>query len=375
MATMSTPDTSQRPGQVTVGGWAVAVASVFLVISVFDSLGALHSVETREQLAETLDSGNFQGLGISVAELLTVKRWALYVTAVAAVFTGVLGFFVLRKDNVARIVLTVGAVPIVLATPFTGSFLAMMVGAGAAVLWSRPARDWFAGRPITPPGPRRPAPDQRQTPPPPGAAPWVPPTPPASGSPEETGARAFPGWGAPAGEQAPPPPTFPPSGDPAAPPPYPYPPSPVPDLRSWADATRPREVRIACLITWVLTALTAVGYLVLLAYVSIDSDSLVRLVQDSPSWNARYDEDLIVPAVVIGSVVFLLWCAAAAVVAVFAWRGHPWAWIVLAISAGAAAVVATMMFPFSLVHLAGIAGALGLLLGRPARAWFRSQRR
>ena len=38
---MNEPDRSARPSQVTVAGWAVAIASVMLVVAVFDGSPAL----------------------------------------------------------------------------------------------------------------------------------------------------------------------------------------------------------------------------------------------------------------------------------------------------------------------------------------------
>lgn len=348
---MSSPAPSTRPSQVTVAGWSVAIASAFLLLSAFDALGSLHTVETRDQLTQAIDSGNLQGLGISVAEAVDAKRWALYVSAVAAVLTGILGVFVLRRDKAARIGISIGAVPIVLAVPLTGSFLAMLVGAGAAVLWTRPARDWFAGRAPTPREPKVQAPTE-----PPA---WVPPvdvsgvsTRSTSGAPRPA---PTPGWGVPPGHP------------PYAPPPVaPYPP---------VQAERPRQVRTACLITWIFSGITALGYVALLAAISIDQQGLIDMVKENPAWDASYDDDLIVTAAVAGSIVFLLWCALASVVAVFTWRGASWAWVVQLVSTGFAALVALLGLPFSLLHLVAIGAAFGLLLSRPSRDWFTSRRR
>lgn len=351
---MSSPGPSARPTQVTVAGWTVAVASAFLLVSVFDALGSLHSVETRDQLTQAIDSGNLQGLGITVAEALTVKRWALYISAVAAVLTGVLGVFVLQRDRAARIGLSIGAVPIVLAVPLTGSFLAMLVGAGAVVLWSRPARDWYAGRPITKPAPRSESrrddlPSAPAAPPAPVA--WVPPT--GGSQPGPT-----PGWGAAPGTWVgPQPPTYPA-----------YPPVPAPVV------ARPRQVRGACLITWILSGITGLGYLALLAAISIDQQALIDVVKDNPAWDDSLDDDLIVTAAVVGSVLFLLWCVAVSVVAVFTWRGAQWAWIVHLVSTGAAALASAVALPWGLIHLVAIASAFGMLMSRPARAWFTNRR-
>lgn len=410
---MTSPDPSARPAQVTVAGWVVTIASVFLVLSTFEALGNLNSVETREQLAQAIDSGNLQGLGISVAEALDVKRWALYVSAVAASLTAILGFFALRRDTMARLVLSLGAVPIVVAVPLTGSFLAMMIGAGAAVMWSAPARDWFAGRPVTPRPPRAartpaspaepPAADPPTVP-----GPWVPP----SSAPRPDGPAPTQGWGASPGSVTAEVPGQGPSApqqDPAAPNPYapnpyapqsgapysaaPYPAAQYPTVQyptaqypanpypygappvPGGSVERPRQVRNACLITWIASGFAGVLYLLMLAAVIIDQQGVIDIVKENPAWDSSYDEDLIVTALIVGSVIFLIWCVAIAVVAVFTWRGARWAWIVHLISTGAAGGVALLGLPVSLLHLAAIGAAFGLLMSRHSRAWFTKTRR
>lgn len=346
MSPMSSPDPSARPTQVTVAGWSVAIASAILLVSAFDSLESLHSVATRDQLTQAVESGNLKGLGISVAEALDVKRWALYVTAVAAVLTGILGVFVLKRDKAARIGLSIGAVPIVLAVPLTGSFLAMLVGAGAAVLWSRPARDWFAGRPVSVREPRPAPATDRSSSTSDAPVPWVPPTP--EGDIGGPGPAPFQGWGVPPAYGAPP--------------------------AVLGRAPRPRQVRNACVATWVASGITALGYLALLVVLSIDQQALIDKVKENPAWDSSYDDDLIVTAAVVGSVIFLVWCAVVAVVAVFTWRGATWAWVVHLMSTGVAALVAIAALPFGLVHLAVIGWVFGMLLSRPARSWFTSRR-
>lgn len=176
MVGMSTDDASARPGQVTLAGWTTAAASVVLVLAAFQAMGHLNTVDEREQLASALNSGSGRQLGISVAEATRMVRVGLYVLGLASVVTGVLGLYVLQRHRAARVVLTVAAVPVVLTSAFAGMLaLGAVVGVGAGLLWTEPARDWFAGRPVT----RRQAPAVR---PQPGPAPrppdkeWAPPT-------------------------------------------------------------------------------------------------------------------------------------------------------------------------------------------------------
>src|SRR4051812_11257907 len=232
MGPMSSDTSGPRPREVTIAGWTVAVASAMLVVTVFDAMAKLHSVDTRDSLTRALGAGAAKDFGISLTDAVGVMRGALFVAGVAAVVTGVLGVFVLQRHATARIVLTVAAVPVVLTAPFSGGFLGLLVGGSAALLWSRPARDWFAGRPPARPAvgrlaPRSPVRPVEQPVPPTGARP------PGSESPPP---RVVPGWG---------------EWGRLEPPPYAFPP---------ADPRVPVQVRVACVLTWVMSSLTALVY-------------------------------------------------------------------------------------------------------------------
>jgi hypothetical protein len=377
MGVMS-PSSSARPSQVTVAGWGIAGASVFLLFVAFDAMAKLHSVDTREEVTRVLSTGSGKNLGISVPDALEVMRWALLVTGVAAAAAGVLGVFVLQRNKGARIGLTVAAVPIVLAAPFSGgqdasstTFLSVFIAAATGVLWSRPSRDWFAGRSPEqrPPVTRAAAP----TPPPAPTEPvtWVPPTLPAD--PGVPGPAPTPGWG-----QVPPPA---PPGQPGQPwpapppPPHQWPAHPWPPPAPYSQASRPdlpvpRQVRIACVLTWVFTAITGLAYLLLLVVLAVDSGGLMDKVRESSGWDSSYDEHTVVVAAIVVSVLFLLWCAGAAVLAYFAWRRAVWAWVMLSVSTGLAALVSIVAVPYSIVHLIALGVAVGMLLSRPAREWY-----
>ncbi|RNL60446.1 hypothetical protein EFK50_19150 [Nocardioides marmoriginsengisoli] len=345
---MTSPDANARPSQVTLAGWAAVIASVLLVLAVFDAMSGLNSLATRDRLTEAVSGKSFQDLGITVDDALGIMRWAILVTGAAAAAAAILGFFVLQRNKGARIGLTVAAVPIVLAAPLTGSFLGMFVGAGAAVLWSRPARDWFAGRAPTPPAARitPPAPT-----PPPDVAPWQPPVPPTPGAQQPP---PMPGWG-----QAPP---------------APGPPGPVPMAgpppQQAAPSAMPRQVRTACLLTWIFSGITALLWVAFLVVLAVDSEPLLTAVKDTPTWDARFDDDVLTTALVVTSVFFLLWCVAASVLAVFVWRRAYAAWILLAVCVGAAALVSALAFPVSLVHLVAASFTTGMLVTKPSRDWF-----
>jgi hypothetical protein len=137
----------------------------------------------------------------------------------------------------------------------------------------------------------------------------------------------------------------------------------------------PRQIRVACILTWIFAAITALGYLILLATIAVDRQFLIDRVKDNPRWDPAYGENTIVTAAVVVSILFLIWCGAAAVIAVFTWRGERWAWVLHVVSTVIAGAVAVLIFPYTLVHLAAIGSALGMLLSRPSREWITSLRR
>ena len=354
---MSQPDPSARPSQVTVAGWAVAVTSVVLVVAVFDAMSQLESIEMRERLARAISSGSAKDLGFTVGDAIEVVRWCLTVSGVAAAGAGVLGVFVLQGHRGARIALTVAAALIVLTASVAGSFpgfLGMLIGVGTALLWTRPARDWFAGRPITRPQPREAAPVNPPSPAPPVA--WAPPEPGTEQPPPTQG------WG-----QLPGPPYA------ALPPEAASWPAPVVQLVPEASPTRPPQVRIACILTWVFSSATAFGFACVLLAMAIDQDRLVEELRKSPAWEKSFDVDTVTTVVATASVILVVWSLAAIALAVLVWRRTRWAWALLVISAWMAGLVSVLAFPyslFSLPYLAVIGASLGMLMRRPTRDWF-----
>lgn len=374
---MSPPDGSPRPSQVTVAGWGIAVASLMLVISVFDTMANLKSVDMRDAITKAVTTGSAEGLGLSVADATEILRWSLFVTGVAGVAAVILGIFVLQRNHGARIGLTVAAVPIVLTAPLSGNFLGMFIAAGTTILWTRPARDWFAGR----------QPERREVPPP---MPALPPLPQLPHVPSEQQPPPTVGWGqAPQpgpglGSEPAPAPWQPPTGPPVAvappappappagPNPYGYYPPTVRERVPQPRSAQPRQVRVACILTWIFTALTGFVFAGLLVAVAVDSDALLERLQETPGWSSSYD-DVAITAMVTLSVVSLVWSLATAVVAVFAWRQQNWAWVLLMLSIGLAALISLFAIPASLVHLAALAVSLGMLLSRPSRDWFNGR--
>lgn len=382
---MSQQDAGARPSQVTIAGWVIAVASVMLVISVFDTMGNLNSVDTRDQVTRALTTGSARDLGLSVDDALEVMRWSLFVSGAAAAVTAILGIFVLQRHTAARVVLTVAAVPVVLTSPFSGGFLGVLVGASAAMLWTRPARDWFAGRPVTqsPWSPfssrsREEAPRERAVPP------AFRPLPPSGA----VGPVDQPDSSEPAGETPPPPPPMPGWGGAAGPTPAvgsgqhgrpvaaDWPPPYVHTLTTppAAGTTQqvPVQVRVACILTWVFAGLSAAGYVLLGVAIAVDRGEMLELMRENASvQDTSLSDDTLIAALVVVSALTVIWCLAACVLAALVWRRHLWAWRLLLVSAGVAALVCLLALPLSLLHLAACGVAVGLLVRPSTRAWIR----
>ena len=394
---MSSTAPGPRPREVTVGGWAVPIASAILVVAVFDRMAGLQSVATRDALTTALTAGWAKDLGITVDDAISMIRVVLFVSGTAAAVTGVLGIFALQRHASARIALTVAAVPVVLTAPVVGGLLGIAVGVGAGMMWTRPARDWFAGRPPAPREVARPEPARTQPTPPE----WRPhdrdDPPPAAQQPPQPPPPIH-GWGqapgpVPPAYPAPYPPTHPvpqPAPHPASYPPESYPPesyvpAPYPQASypqgSWAafpaDGGRmPTQVRVACILTWVFSLLTGGVYLLLILAIAVDRGGMVELLRDNPSvQDTSLTDDQLVAVLIAVSAVILVWCLAAALLAFLTWRRHVAAWVILLVCVGAAGVAEIFALPFSLLHLAAGVTTFVLLLRAPVRAWIRGEPR
>ena len=137
-----------RPRQLTMAAGFVIGGSVFLMLTVFDSLTTLNSIETRDEITRMLNSPTGEGLGITMSQALASMRVGLMVAGACAAATAVLGIYVLKPNRGARLALSILAVPILLTAPLTGGITGALVVVAILMLWTGPARDWFAGRPV-----------------------------------------------------------------------------------------------------------------------------------------------------------------------------------------------------------------------------------
>jgi hypothetical protein len=325
-----------------MAGWVTIVGSVFVVFGLFETVANLRSIETREQVERMLSQPPLEGTGMTVERWLSVLHTVSLVGAACAAAAAILGFYVLQRSTSARAALTVVAVPLFLTGLVTSGFMSTLVAVSALMLWTRPARDWFAGRPwldsmmsarTEATAKRRgrdladPSSEQPPTPP---AMPWEQPAPPAPSDEERpmpaTGdARPHAGFG----EAAP---------------------------RPVVPAPRPAALVTACVLTWVFAGVVALGCLL----------GLVGMLVSPDLWSEQMREDLTEQAGVTweqarraalgAAAVFGAWSLVALLLAVFAFLGREWARILLVISASSAA----MLIGLSLVT-AGVAGLVMLL--------------
>jgi hypothetical protein len=331
-----------RPRQVTVAGWLVVLGSVFVVLTVFERISGLHSLETRESIQRFLSEPPGDGLGLEVNGVLTLIRTLAMVAAGCATAAAILGYHVLRRSRSARLALTVVAVPLFLTGLVTGGFMSSVVLAATVMLWFQPARDWFDG--VT-----RPAPDRVER--------TTERVHPSGAVGPGTGPRPFPGFGAGASSRAP-------AGAPG--------PTPVPQP---VPAARPNAVVWACALTWACTGLATVGLLLSVVMVLAAPDLVFdELRRQDPSYADRGLSDAaITTATYVTAAVGILWSVAAAVLAVLVFRRVGWARTALIGSAAAAAMICLLASVGNLLLVLpfGAALAVVLLLLRPdARAWF-----
>jgi hypothetical protein len=381
---MSDTEGSARPRQLTMAGWVVIGGSIFLVLSVFDTVTSLNSVDMREEISRVLSSSTGSGLGITVSEATTVMRVGLMTAAACGAAAAVLGFFVLQRHRAARVVLSVLALPILLTAPLTGGLVGALVAAATLMMWSGPARDWFAGRPV-----RQVQPPVKRQPP----GPWESTMPPSKGTGTDEHAGAVPPRAAP---------EVPPDGSAGDVPP----PSSL-STSTWSDApvattgfgerpaavddqhqTRwrppssaaaahgpvPTTVKVACTLTWVFSGVVALLYAAMLVVLVAANDRIVDYVVKTPEWQrANFEQSMIVPVLWVGCLLFLGWALGACVLAWFTWRRHNWARWMLAMSAGTALIAAFFALPIGVLHQIAAALTIAGLFSAPARAWFANQ--
>jgi hypothetical protein len=145
--------TAQRPPQVTLAVGIIIFASVLVLLSAWERISTLGSLESQESFRDLLAEAPFSSLGLDVDTTSQLLRIACLVAAASACATGILGWYVRKPDRSARLGLSIFAVPVFVTGLPAGGLAGSFVAAGAAMLWLVPAREWFATGRWTPPSP------------------------------------------------------------------------------------------------------------------------------------------------------------------------------------------------------------------------------
>ncbi len=151
---MSQP-TDQRPPQVTLASGIIMFSSLIVLVSAWERISTLRSLETQEGIRDFIAEAPFSSLGLDAAGASDLLRIAALVAAVCACGTAILGWYVRKPDRSARLGLSIFAVPVFVTGLAAGGLAGSFVAAGAAMLWVMPAREWFATGRWTPPAPPR----------------------------------------------------------------------------------------------------------------------------------------------------------------------------------------------------------------------------
>lgn len=371
----------ERPQQVTLAGAAVILGSLALIVSAFEQISTLHTLETRNAV-ERLVTDQPSGFGFTVSGWLTALKVLGMVSGASAAAAAILGWQALQRSRAARAVLLALAVPLVIAGMATGPIYALLVAVGVVVLWLPAANAWF--------DPRRHAKMQAMSeaspPPPPSdpdghqsaeqhqqTEPSQPPAPPPYGQP----------YGQPYGEPGPygvPPsygtPQNPYAGqDPQPQNPYAAPQAPNPyapySVLPVDPHARPGAVTAAAVITFILAGLATLGGLIMLIAAAATDNLYRELTDQGYELNGVTRDELRTGLAVVGLGMTLV-SVAAIITAVFVMRRARSARVVLTVLAGLTIVVSlvgiTAVLP--LITLAGAVATIVLLYQRRSNAWF-----
>jgi hypothetical protein len=278
----------------------------------------------------------------------------------------VLGWFVLQRHKQARLALSVVAVPLFFSGFASGSIAASFVAVSAMLLWSGPARDWFAGRPVRQP-PMLVAPVQR-----PPTAPPAPPAGPPVGPP--TGPPAVPPE---AGDRvdAPHLPPVPTGVASTAPPPYAGFGAPRP-ASAYAPPARPRALVSALVITWVTSALVAAVTCMFLLAMLAEPDLFRQMVARDPQLTELGLSLAELRSLAVAtSLVCLGWALVAAFLALLVMMRVTWARPALIASAVISGLISCFAFAAVAPLVTAVAGMVtAYLLLRPEVAQWVNRR-
>lgn len=371
MGGMSEEKGAARPRQVTMAAAVGVISSVLLVVGLFDTLDRLRTPAMRDVVDEFLAEAPGSSLGLETAQVIDAMRVLAFVTGALAAMMLVFAIFVLQRHRGARIGFTVVAALLLLSVPVAG-LMPFFLAVAAFLLWSQPARDWYAGRPpasatagdsrrMTAFNEGRPASLQQDRPVPGPQPDPQPPTPvpaldPASDHPpsdqSDRTPAPYPGFAQPPSQQQP----AQPNQQPGYPAGYDFGHPPAQATSHRDPEKRPVTVTVAAALTWIGAGLTALLMVVFMAVLAGGGDAFIEEFE-----RAARESDVTLTAdevLAIGwaiSATFLVWSLISMALAVFAFRRSNAARIALVVSAVVAAL-------FSLVAIMSVVSVVSLLL-------------
>ena len=294
--------TEQRPPQVTLASGIVMFASIVVLLTAWERVSALGSLETQDAIRAALAEAPFSSLGLDVQSATDALRLAGMVAAASACATAILGWYVRKPDRSARLALSIFAVPVFVSGMTVGGLAGSFVAAGAAMLWLTPGREWFATGRWTPPAPRQ-EPSVRDA--------ALRRTPPPAAPPQQ--------WST--GQSQPPPP---PAGSAygTLPPPHP---SGQQEQHHQLHA-RPAAMVAAFVITVVMAGGLLTMSLLWVAIAGLSPEILRTVLEEQPELvDQGLSFDQVRDTVLAFAGVFIVWCVVALVLAGFAMARRDWA--------------------------------------------------
>lgn len=358
-----------RPGQATLAGWLIVLGSLLTVVTAWDQIAGLRSLDTRERVEKVLAEPPLAGSGIDLDSILGIMHVMALVTGAMAAAAVILGWHVLQRNKQARLALTVIAAPLFFAGMFGGGFWSTLAAVAVVLLWMSPTRDWFDG--VAPAKPEVRAggdPDQRT---------YVAPTPPAGSTQTQTQTQNRPQTQIPGSSDAtvgaarlsenqPPPWT-----------------GAVTQPAAARTGRRPGAVMAAAVLTWVGSGFTALMMLASAVAATANPelilDQVRKQAEGDPAMQevaSLYTTDVIVASAWLGAVLVVLACLTASVFAFFVLRRHSWARIALMIAAGVSGLsllLFALAFPPAVVLFGAAVATFSFLLRPEVTGWFRSR--
>ena len=397
---MSQP-TKQRPPQVSLASGIIMFSSVVVLLTAWERVTSLRSLETQDAIRDVLADAPFSSLGLTVSSTTELLRVSCMVAAACACATAILGWYVRKPDRSSRLALTLFAVVVFVTGIPAGGLAGSFVAAGAAMLWMQPAREWFATGRWTPPDPaaardagRADRDSSGQADPwgrPPAGddAPSTPPSTPSDTSPSDTSPSVPPPASRPFGEPGPPTQQHPVGGPAESPygqashhPPHqsapaPYAAHPAPDWqRRQLLQARPGAMVAAFVIT-VVTAGGLLGLSLLWLAIAGFSPDFLRSVMEQQQPELLDDGlslEQVRTTVFALAGVFVVWCVMALVLAGFAMARREWArrglMVSAAFSAGACLAL-VLNTPLVLLPAAAAVATVVCLRRVEVRRWFQ----